>query len=142
MADEDFRDDSLDFGEVGFARDVSALYELRLFDDVPGDTMMATARLRWRDPQNRQVIELSQEITAGETAEDLTATDPYFRQAAAVAKFAELLRESFWAQCGDLDAVLELLDAAEGEPGENRSYRELRELVVMAGRDFEPTCKQ
>ena len=142
VADEDFRDDSLDFGEVGFARDVSALYELRLFDDAPGDTMMATARLRWRDPQNRQVIELSQEITAGETADDLTATDPYFRQAAAVAEFAELLRESFWAQCGDLDAVLGLLDAAEGELGENRSYRELRELVVMAGRDFEPTCKQ
>ena len=43
---------------------------------------MATARLRWRDPQSRRVIELSQEITAGETAAELSATDPYFRQAA------------------------------------------------------------
>lgn len=141
VVDEDFRDDSLDFGEVGFARDVSALYELRLFDEVPADAMMATARLRWRDPQNRQVIELSQEITADETADDLSATDPYLRQAAAVAEFAELLRESFWAQCSDLDAVLELLDSAENELGENRSYGELRELVVSAGRHFEPYCK-
>ena len=141
VADEDFRDDSLDFGEVGFARDVSALYELRLFDDASADATMATARLRWRDPQNRQVIELSQEITAGETANDLSATDPYFRQTAAVAEFAELLRESFWAQCSDLDAVLELLDGIEGELGENRSYGELRELVISAGRHFEPYCK-
>lgn len=142
VADEDFRDDSLDFGEVGFARDVSALYELRLFDDADADAVMATARLRWRDPQNRQVIELSQEITAGETADQLPATDPYFRQAAAAAEFAELLRKSFWAQCGDLDAVLNLLDGVEPELGENRSYRELRNLVVDAGRHFEPYCKQ
>ena len=142
VADEDFRDDTLDFGEVGFARDVSALYELRLFDDTSADAMMATARLRWRDPQNRQVVELSQEITTGETAAELSATDPHFRQAAAAAEFAELLRESFWAQCGDLDAVLTLLDGVEGELGENRSYRELRELVVDVSRYFEPTCKQ
>ena len=32
VSDEDFRDDSLDFGEPGFARDVTALYELRLED--------------------------------------------------------------------------------------------------------------
>ncbi|MXZ92623.1 MAG: DUF3520 domain-containing protein [Chloroflexi bacterium] len=141
VADEDFRDDSLDFGEVGFARDVSALYELRLFDDAAVDATMATARLRWRDPQNRQVIELSQEITAGEAADELSETDAYFRQTAAVAEFAELLRESFWAQCSDLDAVLELLDGVEGELGENRSYGELRELVISAGRHFEPYCK-
>ena len=142
VADEDFRDDTLDFGEVGFARDVSALYELRLHDDVAPEVTMATARLRWRDPQNRQVVELSREITAGETVAELSATDPYFRQSAAAAEFAELLRESFWAQCGSLDAVLTLLDGVEGKLGENRSYRELRKLVVDADRRFHPTCKQ
>ena len=142
VADEDFRDDTLDFGEVGFARDVSALYELRLFDDVPAEAVMATARLRWLDPQNRRPMELSWAIMVEEVADDLAATDPYFRQAAAASEFAELLRESFWAQCGDLDAVLTLLDAVEAELGENRSYLELRDLVVSANRHFEPTCKQ
>ncbi len=147
VADEDFRDDTLDFGEVGFARDVSALYELRLSPDflsnsASADAVMSTAYLRWRDPQSGRVIELSQEITAGETVAELSATDPYFRQSAAAAEFAELLRGSFWAQCGDLDAVLTLLDGVEGKLGENRSYRELRELVVDADRYFEPTCKQ
>ncbi len=142
VADEDFRDDTLDFGEVGFARDVSALYELRLFDDAPADAAMATARLRWLDPQTREPTELSATITSEDIAGELSATDPYFRQAAAAAEFAELLRESFWAQCGDLDAVLELLDDMEPELSENRSYRELQGLVVDAGRYFEPTCRQ
>ena len=141
VADEDFRDDTLDFGEVGFARDVSALYELRLHDNAPADAPIATAHLRWLDPQTRQPTELSATIAARDIAEDLSATDPYFRQAAAAAEFAELLRGSFWAQCGDLDAVLELLDGAEEDLGENRSYTELRDLVVSANRHFEPTCK-
>ena len=142
VADTDFRDDTLDFGEVGFARDVSALYELRLFDDAPGSAVLATARLRWQNPQTRQPIELESAITLGQTASDLMDTSPYFRQAAAVAEFAELLRHSFWAQCGDLDAVTELLDTAAAELNENRSYQELRDLVAAAGEHFEPYCKR
>ena len=144
VADEDFRDDTLDFGEVGFARDVSALYELRLFDPPAADAAdatLATAYLRWLDPQTREPTEMSATITGQDVAGELSATDPYFRQAAAAAEFAELLRESFWAQCGDLDAVLNLLDAVESELGENRSYLELRDLVVSADGYFEPYCK-
>ena len=142
VADADFRDDTLDFGEVGFARDVSALYELRLFDDAPRSAILAEARLRWRDPQSRQRIELASDITLGQVTTRLPDTSPYFRQAAAAAEFAELLRHSFWAQCGDLDAVTELLDTAASELGENRSYHELRQLVSDAGRRFEPYCRR
>lgn len=142
VADTDFRDDTLDFGEVGFARDVSALYELRLFDDAPGSAVLATARLRWQNPQTRQPIELESAITLEQAAIDLMDTSPYFRQAAAAAEFAELLRHSFWAQCGDLDAVTELLDTADAELNENRSYQELRDLVAAAGEHFEPYCKR
>ena len=142
VADEDFQNDTLDFGEVGFARDTSALYELRLHDDAPVDAVVAEARLRWLDPQTRRPTELAATITGGDITDDLSATDPYLRQAAATAEFAELLRGSFWAQCGELDAVLELLDGVERDLGKNRSYRELRALVVDANRHFEPTCKQ
>ena len=142
VADADFRDDTLDFGEVGFARDVSALYELRLFDDAASDAAVAVARLRWLDPQTRQPTELSSAISIGDVAADLSATNPYFRQTAAAAEFAELLRKSFWAQCGDLDAVAGLLDTVASQLGENRSYRELQDLVASAGRRFEPYCKQ
>ena len=55
VADQDFRDDSLDFGEPGFGRDVTALYEMRLQDDVQtGDPInLLTATVRWRDPLER-----------------------------------------------------------------------------------------
>ena len=142
VADEDFRDDSLDFGEVGFARDVSALYELRLHDNVASDSALATARLRWLDPTTREAAELSADIRLGETAADLSATDPYFRQTAATAEFAELLRGSVWAQCNDLDAVAESLDTVESDLNENRTYRELRDLVERADHYFEPTCQK
>ena len=142
VADEDFRDDSLDFGEVGFARDVSALYELRLQDDVASDSVLATARLRWLDPQTREATELSADIRFGETATDLSATDPYFRQTAAAAEFAELLRGSVWAQCNNLDAVTGLLDTVESDLDENQTYRELRGLVERADNYFEPTCQK
>lgn len=142
VADTDFRNDTLDFGEVGFARDVSALYELRLFDHAPAAAVLATARLRWQNPQTRAPIELASEITLAQAATDIRDTSPYFRQAAAAAEFAELLRHSFWAQCGDLDAVTELLDTAESELDENRSYRELRQLVADASQHFEPYCKR
>ena len=142
VADEDFRDDSLDFGEVGFARDVSALYELRLFDDVATDAWIAQARLRWLDPMTRDATELSQTIRVSDTANELSGTDPYFRQTAAAAEFAELLRKSFYAQCGDLGAVDNLLGTVESDLEENRTYRELRGLVDQAERLFEPFCKQ
>lgn len=142
VADADFRDDTLDFGEVGFARDVSALYELRLHDAVPPDAVIATARLRWLDPERRGSSELSARLTVAETARALSATSPYFRQTAAAAEFAELLRNSFWAQCSDLDAVSALLDSVAPELAENRSYRELRELVDNARPHFQPYCQQ
>ena len=142
VADRDARYDTLDFGEIGFARDVSALYEIHLVDDAPADATLAEARLRWLEPQTRKPTELTATIAADNISGDLSATDPYFRQAAAAAEFGELLRESSWAQCGDLDAVLELLDGLEGELGENRSYQELRELVADASGYFEPTCLQ
>ena len=142
VADEDFRDDSLDFGEVGFARDVSALYEVRLLDDAPGDATLAQARLRWLDPQTREPTELSATITVGQVSTALSATNPYFRQTAAAAEFAELLRGSYWAQCSDLDAVTGLLDTVETQLGENRSYQESHHLVGQADSLFEPTCKQ
>ncbi len=142
VADEDFRDDTLDFGEVGFARDVSALYELRLMDGASADATMATARLRWLDPQTGEATELEVAISGGDVAAELSDTNPYLRQAAAVAEFAELLRKSFWAQCGDLGAVSSLLDTVERELNGNISYRELRGLVKEADEYFEPYCKR
>ena len=65
VADEDFRKDDLDFGELGFARDVTALYEVRLFDQPAADGVLLTAYLRWRDVASGNVLEVSEGLEVG-----------------------------------------------------------------------------
>ena len=140
VSDEDFRDDSLDFGEPGFARDVTALYELRLEEGAAPDGVLATARLRWLDPDTSEAVEIEAGIAVSAIATDIGSAGPYFRQTAAAAEFAELLRKSFWAQCGSIDAVSELLDGVSADLGEQRDYRELVRRVGAASELFEPYC--
>ena len=140
VPDEDFRDDSLDFGEPGFARDVTALYELRLEAGAAPDGVLATVRLRWLDPQTGEPTEIETGIAVAEVAADIGSASPYFRQTAAAAEFAELLRKSFWARCGSIDAVSALLDGVSADLGEQRDYRELVRRVGAASELFEPYC--
>ncbi len=118
VKDSDFRDDTLDFGELGFARDVTALYELRLFDEASDEDILATARLRWRDALTQEVVEVEEGITLGEFSAGIGDTAVGFRLAAGVAEFAELMRKSYWAQCGDLASVRGLFGGeVEGDLG-------------------------
>ena len=142
VADEDFEDDTLDFGEPGFARDVTALYELRLEEGASSDDQLALVRLRWLSPGTGGAIETSASITVDDVAGSIADTSAHFRQAAATAEFAELLRKSFWAQCGDISAVGDLLDGVDGELGENSDYTRLVSRVARASEYFEPYCKE
>ena len=142
VADEDFEDDTLDFGEPGFARDVTALYELRLEADAPAGGALASVRLRWLDPVLGNAIETQASIMVGDIAGSISDTSPYFRQDAAIAELAELLRKSFWAQCSSTSAVSDLLDGVSGELGENSDYARLVSRVAEASEHFEPYCQQ
>ena len=141
VADEDFEDDTLDFGEPGFARDVTALYELRLEEGASASDTLASVRLRWLSPGSGGATETSASITVGDVAGSIGGTSARFRQAAAMAEFAELLRKSFWAQCGDLVAVRDLLGGIDGELGENSDYTRLVSRVARASEYFEPYCE-
>ena len=140
VSDEDFRDDSLDFGEPGFARDVTALYELRLEEGAAPDALLATARLRWLNPDSGRPVEIEEDIAVAAIAADIGAASPYFRQAAAAAEFAELLRKSYWAQCGSLDAVSELLAGLRAELRDHDGHATLARRVRAASELFEPYC--
>ena len=139
-ADEDFRDDTLDFGEPGFARDVTALYEIRLEDGVAQDDVLATARLRWIDPVTSAALEVEADLAVSAIAAEIGNASPHFRQVAAVAEFAELLRMSFWAQCGSLEAVADLLNDVSDDLGNQQDHRTLVRRVASASEIFEPYC--
>lgn len=107
---EQFRDDTADAGEVGSGHRVTALYEVKLHPDTTGK--MATVSIRYADADNHQVNEASKEISVSQLHESFDAAPATFRLAAAVAEFAEILRESYWAKEGSLDTVHQVVKDA------------------------------
>ena len=101
--DEDFRDDTVDAGEVGAGHSVTALYEMKLREDAPG--ALGTVFLRYEDPDTGEVSEISREFGGGELATEFTEASARFQLSAIVAEYAEILRESYWAQDGSLEVV-------------------------------------
>ena len=103
LAHEQFRDDTVDAGEVGSGHQVTALYEVKLYPDATGK--LATVSIRYADADNHRVSEVSEDISVSQLHESFDAAPVTFRLAAAVAEFAEILRESYWAKDGSLDPV-------------------------------------
>ena len=101
--DEDFRDDTVDAGEVGAGHSVTALYEMKLHDDADG--VLGTVYLRYEDPDTGEVSEIDREFLRSELAFEFGEASPRFQMSAVVAEYAEILRESYWAQDGSLERV-------------------------------------
>ena len=105
---EDFRDDTVDAGEVGAGHSVTALYEIKLYENAVGK--LATVSIRHEDPDTGQVTEVNESISTDVLKGSFEETTPSFQLAASVAEFAEILRGSFWAQEGSLEKVRKTLE--------------------------------
>lgn len=105
VADSDFRNDEVDAGEVGAGHSVTALYEVKLHAGATG--RIATVQLRWQNPESREVTEISETMDVRDLTERFEDADPYFQWSVVVAEYAEILRNSYWAQESSLEAVLE-----------------------------------
>ncbi|MDX3215755.1 von Willebrand factor type A domain-containing protein [Streptomyces sp. ME02-6991-2B] len=92
VADEDFRDDRVDGGEVGPGHSVTALYAVRLARGARGH--VATATVRWLDPADRTPHEASAAVEADRLAGRLwdSRTSARLRVDAVAAYFADALR--------------------------------------------------
>jgi len=103
VADDDFRDNSVDAGEIGAGHTVTALYEVKLYPEAYG--RVATVNMRWEDPDTHQVTEISKDFNSSQMASDFRETDPYFQRAVVVAEYAEILKESYWAEGSSMNDV-------------------------------------
>ncbi len=123
--DDDFRNDDVDAGELGSGHLVTALYELELARGVRGRDRLGTVALRWEDPETRDVRETRLELTGSilEDSWDKAADD--FRLAVTVAAYAEILRQSQYAEEITLSSV-----AAEADVLSDNSS-EIQELVDL-----------
>ena len=133
VADEDFRNNDVDAGEIGAGHSVTALYEIKLYREAYG--RVATVRLRWEDPDTHEVIEIEKDIYTEDFARDFHEADPYFQRAVVVAEFAEILGESFWAEDSDLDDVYDEARWLEDRFRRDEAMAEFVDLVKMARRE-------
>ena len=135
VADEDFRNDAVDAGEVGAGHSVTALYELKLIDDADG--AMATVAVRYEDPDTGEVSELSREFQRSDLAAGFEKASPRFQMAAVVAEYAELLRGSYWAQDGSLNAVVPEARRVRDLLAEDVSVAEFADLAARTEQVWE-----
>ena len=129
--DEAFRNDEEDAGEVGAGHNVTALYEVKLVQDVEENAHMATVYVRYEDPQLNEVFEINQPFTVGQLQNSVQTTSTTFQLDAAVAEYAEILKESYWAQDGSLGEVLDLALAVEQQVQGQPLSDEVTEFVDL-----------
>jgi len=138
VADEDFRNDEVDAGEVGAGHSVTALYECKFHKDAEGEEAMGralTVHVRYQDPDDGQVREVAHEFWRDEFQARFEEASPMFRLTAAVAEYAEILRESYWAQEGSLDAVLAVAQFAGGALAADEALeKEVAEFVWLVAK--------
>ena len=128
VADEDFRDDKVDGGEIGSGHSVTALYEIK-FVAKPQKGPVATLRVRYKQPNEDVAQEVAREITVHDFAPSFDKATPQFQLAAAVAEFAEVARKSYWAQGSSYADVLKALTRIGSN---DKDVAELCELVRKA----------
>jgi len=132
IADEDFRDNSVDAGEIGAGHSVTALYEVKLYPETFGQ--IATVYLRWQDPDTLQIVELSNEIRVGDLERRFNSASIYFQRTVIVAEFAEILKESYWAEDSSLSDVYREATRISEYFARDEDMVELLELIHRADR--------
>lgn len=136
VADQDFRNDSVDGGEVFAGHTTTALYDVELRDDVKlredaGDGSFVKATVRYLDAGGR-AIERTRELRDAECARTLDHASPRLRQDLVVAMLTDHLTSgpwSEWVSTGELrEEAAALPQALDGD----RDVTELVRLVQLA----------
>jgi len=113
IRDNEFRDDTVDAGELGAGHQATALYEIVFDRDVTIDdrAQLGIVSLRWQDPDDGEVIEIDQDIDMRDIDASWTGTAHDFKQATVVATFAELMRDNPYADDVDIEDLADEANA-------------------------------
>jgi Ca-activated chloride channel homolog len=131
--DDQFRDDSVEAGAIGAGHTVTALYELKLAEGASAAAgSLGTVSLRWTEPASGEVLEISRPLDGAATSASFDAADRHFRLAATAAAFAEVLRDSYWAQQFTLAGVAAEAAARAQEFPDEPAVAELADLAAKA----------
>ncbi|WP_277438776.1 von Willebrand factor type A domain-containing protein [Streptomyces sp. SPB162] len=136
VADDDFRNDAVDGGEVGPGHTVTALYSVRLKAGASGH--VATATVRWLDPSTRAPHERSGTVEASALTSPLwTAASKRLQVDAVAAYFADWLHHRLpSARLPGAPGIPALAEHASTLAGstEDPAVRDLSQAVSQARR--------
>jgi Ca-activated chloride channel family protein len=163
IADEDFRDDKVDAGEIGAGHSVTALYELVLAGgSVPGsvpeamdgdaydgevevaENELVRVKVRYKDVDANaldEAYEVFLGLTPDEVAESHRSLSPNFQWAVAVATFAEVLRGSPYVDSAALPLIEQVVEdyAAGDSAKEEFATLFARASALLGGETPAPT---
>jgi Ca-activated chloride channel family protein len=129
IADADFRNDSVDAGEIGAGHQVTALYEVQLTSRASLVPMpFGMVRIRHKAPEGDTATEATFAM-ASAGAPSFEAASPDLRFAFAVAAFADVLRGGDEAKGWSLDKVASVAREAMGSDADRA---ELVSLIERA----------
>ncbi len=130
VADQDFRNDAVDAGEIGAGHHVVALYAVHLQPNAQG--RVATAQLRWLDPKTRQPTEINGNLNTWELGRDYAGMQPHYQLAVLAAQYAEILKGTPWAQEMDMWQVYNLATGLREQLPYDQDVSEFIDLVNRA----------
>ncbi|QSQ28592.1 von Willebrand factor type A domain-containing protein [Pyxidicoccus parkwayensis] len=126
VADQDFRDDTVDGGEIGAGHSVTALYEVEL---TGKGTRLATVRVRAKKPQGEEAAEQRFTLERDRVRASLNKASADLRFAAAVAGTADLLRGAHEASDWSLATAESLAEGALDGQEDRREFLTLLHRV-------------
>ena len=135
IADEDFRDDTRDAGEVGAGQSSTALYEVTLdhrWDRSRGP--IATATLRYRRPASERITETWASLSADDVEGSFRDAGAHFRLAVVAAEFAEVLRDSPFVEDRSMEELSYQAERVADDLRRDDDAEELAGLIDTARR--------
>ena len=135
IADEDFRDDTRDAGEVGAGQSSTALYEVTLdrgWDRSRGP--IATATLRYQRPASERIVETWASLHADDVESSFRDAGAHFRLAVVAAEFAEVLRDSPFVEDRSMEELSYQAERVADDLRRDDDAEELAGLIDTARR--------
>ena len=130
VADNKFRDNKTDGGEIGAGHEVTAVYEIRLAKRSRS-AQLASVTVRWKEPNQRTVQELTESATLDRRPNQFGSVRPELQLAVVASRFGEMLKGTTFSEETSYDELQSLAENISRRlPGEQT--RELVDLISRA----------
>ncbi len=131
IADDSFRDDKVDAGEIGAGHQVTAMYEIELTAEGKQSTApLGGVRIRHKAPTAEKATEAAFPMIGG-VAASFASSSHDFRFAFATAAFADVLRGSTESEHWSLADIRDMAQRAAGDDKERREMVSLVERTMQ-----------